>query len=293
MDIDGADHGGERSSPSGRYSVTFHGVLTAKALHVPDVYTVLSPPVGRVVTITKANLVVNAPQLALWRQHTFFFTRFVRVTQGDATLFNPNLDFLCRVPLPAGATGTFTGGGGVGPSPNPRWNWTSWTQPLQLNSGLEVIFGSDLAVGNTATLDLEWADAGAGTSVVSFGRQPGDGAEHVFAVGPPPPGKKWYVNNAFLRDLVTSAPGPRTASSVRGSDGFSLCEISTFPAGNMVQCTGGYSSFQTGPALSAAGTQVVYPGPQWLRAGDRIDVRLSGPAGDKFVYAFSFTELPA
>ena len=293
MDGAGADSGSEPGPLRGRYSVTFHGVATAKAPHVPDVCTALSPPVGRVVTVTKASLVVNALVPAAWRQHTFFFTRFIRVTQGDVTLFNPNLDFLCRVPVPLGMTGTFTAGGGVGPSPNAGWNWTPWAQPLHLNSGLEVIFGCDLAVGNTATLDLEWADAGAGTSVVSFAPHPGDGAEHVFTVGPPPPGRKWYINNAFLRDLVAIGSGPRAATSVRRSDGFLLCEISSFPPGERVQSTGGYSTSQTGPALNPAGTKVVYPEPQWLNAGDRIDVRLAAPPGDRFMYAFSFTELPA
>ncbi|MGC2289291.1 MAG: hypothetical protein WA688_05475 [Thermoplasmata archaeon] len=284
---------GSGAPGAGRYSSTFNGVLTAKAPHVPDIGTVLTPPVGRVVTVTKASIVVNAPVAAAWRQHTFFFTRFIRVVQGDATLFNPNLDFLCRVPLPPGRTGTFTGAGGVGRSPTPGGDWTSWTRPLQLNSGLEVIFGCDLAIGNSASLDLEWVDAGAGTSVVSFARYLGDGSERVWTIGPPPPGKKWYIHNAFLRDVVSTAAGVRAATSVRHSDGFLLCEISSFPPGDRVQSTGGYSTFQTGPALNPAGTKVVYADPQWLLAGDRIDVRLAGPPGDKFLYAFSFTEVPA
>ncbi len=290
--VAGVGSGSDSGAEGGRYSLTFHGVLTARAPHVPDVCTVLHPPVGRVVTVTKANLVVDAPVAAPWRQHTFFFTRFVRGPQDDAPLFNPNLAFLARVPLPPGATGRFEGGGGVGPSPDPSWQWTPWSQPMQLNSGIEVIFGCDLAVGNTATLALEWADAGAGMSVVNFARHKGDGTEHVFPVGPPPSGKKWYIHNAFLRDVVTNEPGPRVATSVRRSDGFSLCEISSFPPGEKVQSTGGYSTFQTGPALNPAGTKVVYAEPQWLRAGDRIEVRMRGPPGDKFVFAFSFTELP-
>jgi hypothetical protein len=281
------------SPPAGRYEGTFRGVLTAKAPYVPDVYTVLSPPVGRVVTVTRARLVVNAPISAPWRQHTFFFSRFVRITQGDVTLFNPNLDFLCSVPLKAGATGTFVGSGGVGPAPNPGETWTSWTQPLQVNSGVEVIFGCDLAVGNFASLELEWSDGGPGTSVVDFAPVRADGMDHVFPVGPPPPGTKWHLHNAFLRDLVTPAPGPRVATAIRLTDGFSVCEITTFPPGERVQSTGGYSTYQTGPALSPAGTAVVYQGPQWLAAGDRIEVHLTGPPGDKFQYAFSFTELPA
>jgi hypothetical protein len=293
MVLAGAGPGGGPDSRGGRYAVTFQGVQTAKAPHVPDVATVLNPPVGRVMTITKANLVVNAPVPAAWRQHTFFFTRFVKVNQDDVTLFNPNLDFLCRAPIKPGATGTFGGGGGVGSSPNPGWDWTSWTQPLQINSGLEVIFGCDLAVGNTATLDLEWADAGAGTSVVNFARLRGDGTEHTFSVGPPPPGKKWYLNNAFLRDAVATGSGPRVATSVRRSDRFVVCEISSFPPDDKVQSTGGYSSFQTGAALNPAGTKTVYSAPQWLLPGDCIDVRLNAPPGDKLVYAFSFTEVPA
>jgi hypothetical protein len=293
MGIDGVDIGEERSPPSGRYSRTFHGVSTAKGPNVPDIGRVLSPPVDRLVTVTKANFVVNAPIPAAWRQHTFFFTRFIRVAQGNVTLFNPNLDFLCRVPVSPGVTGLFTAAGGVGPSPDPRWSWTRWAQPLQLNSGIEVIFGCDLAVGNSASLELEWTDAGPGTSVVNFAPHLGDGSEHVFTVGPPPPGKKWYIHNAFLRDLVATGPGPRVATSGRHSDGFLLCEISSFPPGVRVQSTGGYSTAQTGPALNPAGSKVIYADPQWLRGGDHIDVRLAGPSGDRFMYAFSFTELPA
>ena len=292
MVVAGSGPGSSPGPNAGRYSLTFHGVAMARGPNVPDICRVLSPPVGRVVTVTKATLLVNAPVPAAWRQHTFFFTRFIRVAQGNVTLFNPNLDFLSRVPVPPESTGKFTAGGGVGPSPDPGWSWTSWAQPLQLNSGLEVIFGCDLAVGNTATLDLEWTDAGAGTSVVSFAPHPGDGTEHVFAVGPPPPGKKWYINNAFLRDLVGNDAGTRLATSIRHSDGFLLCEISSFPPGVRVQSTGGYSTAQTGPALNRAGSNVVYAEAQWLRAGDRIDVRLAAPAGDRFMYAFSFTEVP-
>ena len=278
---------------AGRYESTYEGVLTAKAPHVPDVATVLSPPAGRMVTITKAQITVNAPVPAAWRQHTFFFTRLVRITQDDQTLFNPNLDFLCAVaPLRPGTTGTFVGAGGVGSSPNPGWNWTPWTQPLTLNSGLEVIFGCDLAVGNSASLHLEWADAGPGTSVVKWARDRGAGTEHLIPVGPPPPGRKWYLHNAYLRTVVSPGAGARVARSVRRSDGSLLCEISTFPPGDHVQSTGGYSTYQTGPALNPAGSKAVYPSPQWLGPGDVIDVRLGGPPGDKFLYAFSFTELP-
>ena len=282
------------SAPAtGKYEGTFSGVLKEKAPHVPDVSALLNPPTGRVVTVTKARLVVTVPVPATWRQHTFFFTRFVRVTQDNATLFNPNLDFLCRVPLQPGVTGTFVGAGGVGPSPDPTWNWTAWTQPLQLNSGLEVIFGCDLAVGNSATLELEWVDAGPGTSLVNWARARGDGTEHGFTIGPPPAGRKWFIHNAFLRDLVATGTGPRVARSTRRSDGFRLCEVTTFPPGERVQSTAGYSTYQTGPALNRAGTMIAYPTPQWLTAGDQIDVRLGGPPGDKFVYAFSFTEVPA
>lgn len=156
-----------------------------------------------------------------------------------------------------------------------------------------MILGCDLAVGNSATLDLEWEDAGTGASVVNFARHKGDGTEHVFSVGPPPPGKKWRINNAFLRDLTTPGSAPRIATSVRHTDGYVLCGISTFPPDDKVQSTGGHSTYQTGPALNPAGTKTVYAEPQWLMAGDRIEVRLAGPPGDKFVYAFSFTELPA
>jgi hypothetical protein len=288
-----APAGGGPLSPGGRYSSTFHGVMTAKAPHVPDVGAVLTPPVGRVVAITNARIVVHADVPVTWRQHTFFFTRFIRVAQGDETLFNPNLDFLARVPIEPGVTGTFVAGGGVGNSPSPDWAWTSWAQPLRLNSGIEVIFGCDLATGNSAVLDLEWADAGAGTSVVNFARQRGDGTEHVQTVGPPPPGRKWYIHNAYLRDSVAAGSGTRVAVAARHSDGFLLCQISSFPPGVQVQSTGGYSTAQTGPSLNPAGTAIVYMEPQWLMAGDRIDVRLSAPPGDKLLYAFSFTEVPA
>jgi hypothetical protein len=289
-----AGTGGDAGSRGGRYAVTYQGVQSEKTHHVPDVATLLNPSVGRVVTITKANLLVNAPVPAAWRQHTFFFTRFVRVSQDDVTLFNPNLDFLCRAStIKPGLTGTFPGGGGVGPSPNPSWDWTSWTQPIQINSGLEVIFGCDLAVGNTAMLELEWADAGAGTSVVNFARHRGDGTERVFSVGPPPPGKKWFLNNAYLRHAVATGSGPRVATSVRRSDRFVVCAISSFPPEENVQSTGGYSTFQTGPALNPAGAKTVYSEPQWLLPGDFIDIRLNAPPGDKQLYAFSFTEVPA
>lgn len=276
----------------GKYSSVFHGVMTGRAPHVPDVGTILTAPSGRVFTITRANIVVNVPVPTAWRQHTFLFTRFVRVSQGDATLFNPNLDFLARVPVKIGQTGTFVAAGGLGPSPNPGWSWTEWAQPLQINSGVEVIFGCDLGIGNSATLDLEWVDAGPGTSVVNFARVKGDGTEHAVAVGPPPPGKKWFINNAYLGDLVTPGPGTRVATATRRSDGFVLCGISAFPAGERVQSTGGYSTEQTGPAINPGGTKAVYTAPQWLSAGDVIDIRLTGPVGDRFTYAFSFTEIP-
>jgi hypothetical protein len=289
--MNGTNMNGAGPAPAaGKYESTFLGVLTARAPHVPDVATVLNPPAGRTVVVTKAELVVRAPVAADWRQHTFFFTRFVRITQDDGTLFNPNLDFLCTVPLRPGTTGTFVGAGGVGPSPNPEWNWTPWTQPLQLNSGLEVIFGCDLAVGNSVELHLEWADGGPGTSVVKWARDRAGGTEHLLSVGPPPPGKRWYIHNAYLRAVVSAGTGPRAAQAVRRSDRFLLCAISSFPAGDRVQSTGGYSTYQTGPALNPAGSKVVYPEPQWLGAEDWIDIRLAGPRGDRFLYALAFTE---
>ena len=279
-------------SGAGRYAETYAGTATARGPHVPDVATVLRPPEGRVFELTGARITVHAAVPAGWRQHAFFFSRFVRVTEGDETLFNPNLDFLATAPIKPGETGLFVGAGGTGSSPHSTGSWTAWAQPLRLNSGLEVIFGSDLAVGNSADLELAWTDAGPGVSVVRFLRHRGDGERRLFSVGPPPPGKRWYLHNAYLRCVVADAPGDRTAVAARRSDRGVLCEVVHFAPGDRLQSTGGYSTYQTGPALNPAASRTVYSTPQWVGPGDCVDVTFRGIRGDKFLYALSFTELP-
>ena len=124
----------------------------------------------------------------------------------------------------------------MGPSPDPGWSWTPWAQPLHLNSGLEVIFGCDLAVRNTATLDLEWADAGAGTSVVSFAPHPGDAAEHVFPVRPPPPDAPGCVSAGSAgRDQARDPGGSqRQEMDGRNCSGFRSDRV----RGRAVSCPG-------------------------------------------------------
>ncbi len=277
------------NAPSLSYSKTYYGTMTHRPGNAPDVLVLPSSPVGSWWQITTVQLTGHFGTKTGFDQDAFLFTRTVQNPNSYPGLADPNLDVLAHMGIQSGKLGTKVGAGGTGPSPNSAWSWYRFTQPIRLNSEIQIVMGAIIGMGNSVTVTVNYANLGSGTTIVEYGANLYlKGGALTFRIAAPA-GKSWYLMNAFA-DIKASSSGSRSIL-IRTSTGMTLDQGSNFPVGVLVRCTGGYSTVQTGPALNRYGTQTVW-GPQVSLYGtEYITAQFTGPATAQAMWVLVFTQV--
>lgn len=270
------------------YSKVYDGNLTKRPARAPDVLVLPSPPSGSWWQITQVQLTGHFLEKKSFEQDAFLFTRTVQNPTQYPGLADPNLDVLAHIFIQGGKLGTKIGAGGTGSSPNTAWSWYRFTQPIRLNSEVQIVLGAILGIGNSVTVTVHYKDLGSGTTVVKYAHVSLTGHTLTFKVTVPA-GKKWYLLNAFA-DLKASSAGSRSLV-IKTSTGTNLDHGGNFPTGVLVRCTGGYSTVQTGPALNKYGTETVWASQVWISGSEFITVQFTGPSSAQGMWVLVFTQV--
>lgn len=273
------------------FVMVWHGTATHDPPHAPDVMVLPSPPAGSWWEITKIQLTGVFSHAESFRQSNFLFSRFVKNPTTYPLLADPNLDVLAHLGLDPGKTGSLIGAGGVGKSPNPSWDWTEFNQPIRLDSEVQIVLGSDIGVGNSVTVTVDYTNLGAGTTVVEYAHPQFNGNTQTLKIGPAPAGTSWYLLNAFGSIQAGSGGQGRQISIHLEPSGQLLLSGTDYPDHVNVRNTGGYSSVQTGPALNQYGTQVAWPSPIWISGSEYVVVSFTADSLDQTMYALGFTQV--
>lgn len=296
-----------------QYIGVYQGIQTENSGGTPDTLFPPSPQAGSGIRwiVTKALLIVNASNITSWKQDTFFYIRMKKTTLNGGTLFNPNIEFVMQAPAiePSFSPGIYTGAGGVGNNPQPNnptnFRWGSWSIPLTINEAQAFVMGTGLAVGNFATYDLECEattpDDAQNTIIWNANYVAGDtvnlsGTTRTFTIGPPPAGTQWFLQDAYIDFTCgNTVNGTEVANMTRQSDRYQLVvvpPVTGFQANNGNQSGGAYTANQA-TTSHTNGSQVQWMSQQFLQGNDTIVVTLSGPSGDKAVFAIVISETPA
>lgn len=280
--------GSQVTASTMNYSKVYYGTATSRPAHAPDVLVLPSAPAGTWWQITQVQLTGHIGVKKSFEQNAFLFTRTVANPTKYPGLSDPNLDVLAHFSIQGGRLGTPVGAGGTGSSPHSGWSWYRFTQPIRLNSEIQIVLGAIIGIGNSVTVTVHYKDLGSGTTVVKYAKVSLTGHTMTFKVTVPA-GKKWYLLNAFA-ELRAGTVASR-ALHIKTSTGTTLDHGSNFPKGVLVRCTGGYSTVQTGPALNKYGTQTVWPSQVWVSGSEYLIVQFTGPSQAQGMWALVFTQV--